>query len=69
MLGQRYAYDFIFPDPVSLAMRFYRGHPLRYLVLGVRLQDCPGWGQPIHSPVAGVVLRAGCDRRARPTLM
>jgi murein DD-endopeptidase MepM/ murein hydrolase activator NlpD len=39
-------------------MRFYRPSTLRYLVLGVRLQDCYGWGQPIHSPVTGTVVEA-----------
>jgi murein DD-endopeptidase MepM/ murein hydrolase activator NlpD len=39
-------------------MRFYRPNPLHYLVLGVRLQDCYGWGQPIFSASAGIVIRA-----------
>lgn len=39
-------------------MRFYRPGLLHYSVLGVRLQDCFGWGQPIFSPVAGTVVQA-----------
>jgi len=58
VLGQRYAYDFVRTDPASRAMRFYKHSPLHYLVLGVRLQDCFGWEQPIYSPVTGTVVRA-----------
>jgi murein DD-endopeptidase MepM/ murein hydrolase activator NlpD len=39
-------------------MRFYRGNSLRYLVLGVPLQRCYGWGQPIYSPSDGTVVVA-----------
>jgi len=39
-------------------MRFYRPSPLHYLVLGVRLRDCFGWGQPIFSSTAGIVIQA-----------
>jgi len=39
-------------------MRFYRPHPLHYLILGVRLQDCFGWGQPIFSATDGIVIQA-----------
>jgi len=58
MLGQRYAYDFVRVDPTRKGMRFYKATALRYLLTGVTLEDCYGWGQPIHSPVAGVVLHA-----------
>jgi hypothetical protein len=58
MLGQRYAYDFVGIDPQSAGMRFYRPSPLHYLVIGVRLQDCFGWGQPIFSTTVGIVVRA-----------
>ncbi len=58
MLGQRYAYDFVRVDPASKGMRFYRPSAFRYLFAGVRLEDCFGWGEPIYSPVAGVVVRA-----------
>jgi hypothetical protein len=57
-LGERYAYDFVGVDPRSPGRRFYRVSPLRYLLLGVRLQDCFGWGQPIVSSTAGIVSRA-----------
>jgi len=58
MLGERYAYDFVGIDPGSRTMRFYRSSPLHYLLLGVRLQDCFGWGRPIFSSSAGRVVRA-----------
>lgn len=58
MLGQRYAFDFVAIDGRSRGARFYRPSPLHYLLLGVRLRDCFGWGQPIFSPVAGTVVQA-----------
>lgn len=58
MLGQRYAYDFVRVDPTRKGMPFYRATTLHYLLAGVSLEDCYGWGQPIHSPVEGVVLQA-----------
>jgi murein DD-endopeptidase MepM/ murein hydrolase activator NlpD len=57
-LGERYAYDFVGIDPSSRSRRFYRPSPLRYLLRGVRLQDCFGWGQPIFSATDGIVVRA-----------
>jgi hypothetical protein len=58
ILGQRYAYDFVRMGPGAGGRRFYRPSPLRYLVLGVRLQDCFGWGQPIFSATDGTVVQA-----------
>lgn len=58
MLGQRYAFDFVRTDASARGMRFHCKSALRALVFGVRLQDCFGWGQPIHSPVAGTVAEA-----------
>jgi murein DD-endopeptidase MepM/ murein hydrolase activator NlpD len=58
MLGQRYAYDFVGIDPHSKELRYYRPNPLHYLIFGARLQDYFGWGQPIFSPAAGVVIQA-----------
>ncbi len=57
LFGERYAYDFVGIDPKSRSTRFYRPNPLHYLILGVRLQDCFGWGQPIFSATAGTVVR------------
>jgi len=58
LLGQRYAYDFVRVDPARKGMHFYKATSLHYLLAGVSLEDCYGWGQPIHSPVQGVVLQA-----------
>lgn len=57
-LGERYAYDFVGIDPGSRSKRFYRTNPLRYLLLGVRLQDCFGWGKPFFSATDGIIVRA-----------
>ena len=56
--GQRYAYDFVRIDPAAKGIRFYRPSPIHYLIRGVRSRDCFGWGQPIYSPVSGVVIQA-----------
>lgn len=58
LLGERYAFDFVGVDPQRKSARFYRPSPIHYFVLGVRLQDCFGWGQPIYSSTAGVVVQA-----------
>jgi hypothetical protein len=58
LFGERYAYDFVGIDPGSRSRRFYRPGPLHYLILGVRLQDCFGWGRPIFSATAGIVVQA-----------
>lgn len=57
LFGERYAYDFVGIDPKSRSMRFYRPSPLYYLIFGVRLRDCFGWGRPIFSATAGNVVR------------
>lgn len=56
--GERYAYDFVGIDPQRRDRRFYRASVLRYLLLGVPLQACFGWGRPIFSATDGVVLQA-----------
>jgi murein DD-endopeptidase MepM/ murein hydrolase activator NlpD len=58
LLGQKYAYDFVGVETKSRNSRFYRPGWLHYLILGVRLQDCFGWGRPILSATAGTVVRA-----------
>jgi murein DD-endopeptidase MepM/ murein hydrolase activator NlpD len=58
VLGQRYAYDFVRLGPGRRGNRFYQPSPLHYIILGVRLHDCFGWGQPILSSTAGVVVQA-----------
>jgi murein DD-endopeptidase MepM/ murein hydrolase activator NlpD len=58
MLGERYAYDFVGIDSKAGGRRFYRPGPIHYLFLGVQLQDCFGWGQPIFSSTDGIVVQA-----------
>lgn len=57
MLGEKYAYDFVGVDPDSRRLRYYRPGLLHYLILGVRLHDYFGWGRPIFSAAAGVVVQ------------
>ncbi len=57
-LAQTYAIDFVGLDPDSRSMKFYRSGFLQYLIRGVPLRDCFGWGQPIYSATDGVVIRA-----------
>lgn len=57
LLGARYAYDFVGIDPKSRSLHFYGPSPVKYLIFGVRLQDFFGWGQPIFSSTAGIVVR------------
>jgi murein DD-endopeptidase MepM/ murein hydrolase activator NlpD len=58
LFGERYAYDFVGVEPGSRNTSFYQGSPLRYLLFGVRLRDCHGWGRPIFSATAGKVIQA-----------
>lgn len=64
MLGQRYAFDFLRADGRG---QWHRAGWLRTLVLGVPTQECYAWGEPIHAPFAGVVVRAvdGTAERSR----
>lgn len=57
-LGQRYAYDFLRIDRARNGWKFFRGSLLRYLVFGVRLRDCYGWGEPICAPFDATVVVA-----------
>lgn len=67
MLGQRYAYDFVRFDPVK-GERSYPGSAARALLFGVRTRDCHGWGEPIHAPLAGVVVAAHDGEPERATV-
>lgn len=58
VLGQRYAFDFVGTDPQGHDFRFYRRSPLHYLLFGVRLEECFGWGRPIYSATNGKVIQA-----------
>jgi murein DD-endopeptidase MepM/ murein hydrolase activator NlpD len=58
MLGQRYAFDLIRFDPRK-GSRYHPAGGLRTLVLGVPTRECHGWGEPVHSPLDGLVIAAG----------
>lgn len=58
MLGQRYAFDFLGTDPQRHDFRYYRPGLLHYMLKGVRLDECYGWGRPIYSATSGKVIRA-----------
>lgn len=57
-LGQRYAYDFLRIEKERKGWKFCRASMLRYHLLGVPLDDCYGWGEPIHAPFDGTVVAA-----------
>ncbi len=65
MLGQRYAYDFVGVEAGSESAKFYRHSTLRYVLRGVRLRDCYGWGSPVYAAAAGTVVQGadGCPER------
>jgi hypothetical protein len=55
-LAQRYAFDFWRVD--GRRGGYHPASTLRILTLGVRTQECYGWGQPIHAVLDGDVVRA-----------
>lgn len=57
LLGQRYAYDLLKVDGRKGA-HFHPAGTLRGLVLGVRTRECYAWGEPVHAPFDGEVVRA-----------
>jgi len=70
-LGERYAIDFLQVDWERKGRPFYKSSPLRYLLFGVPLPSCYGWGQPIYAPFAGEVVKAedGYKERQRVHLV
>lgn len=56
-LGQTYAFDFLGVEPNGTGKRFYRVSTLRYILSGVPLSDCYGWGQPIYAATPGTVVQ------------
>ena len=57
-LGQRYAFDFLRIERKRKSWKFFRASTLRYLLFGVKLDDCYAWGEPIHAPFDGTVIAA-----------
>ncbi len=66
-LGQRYAYDFVMIDWDRKGNPFYHGSSIRYYTIGVKLEECYGWGQEVYAPCNGKVLtvRDGKSERKR----
>ncbi|WP_272278192.1 M23 family metallopeptidase [Vibrio europaeus] len=53
--GQTYAYDFVRYQSVNNKDSFHSKSQFAYWTGQVRLSDCYGWGEPIYSPIDGVV--------------
>lgn len=54
--GQRYAYDLWRVD--GRAGGYHPASRLRLWLVGVPTRECYGWGEPVHAPMAGTVVRA-----------
>jgi hypothetical protein len=65
-LGQRYAYDLVRTDPARRGMHLHPAGTIRSYLIGGRTRECYGWGQPVHAPFDGKVVRAvdGVPERA-----
>jgi Peptidase family M23 len=57
LLGQRYAYDLVRTDHRP-RLGVHPAGTLRWLLLGGRMRDCYGWGQPVHASLDGVIVDA-----------
>ena len=56
--GETYAYDFVGVDVKSKTNKFYNSSVLSYLINGVPLNKCYGWGKEIYAPFDGEIVRA-----------
>ncbi|GEM_PF-148127 len=67
MLGQRYAYDFVRIDKEQDGWKFFRAPTWQSNLVGVTLDDCYGWAEPIYAPFEGAVVTArdGWPERSR----
>jgi murein DD-endopeptidase MepM/ murein hydrolase activator NlpD len=57
-LGQTYAFDFLGVEPNGTGKQFYPVSLIHYILLGVPLNKCYGWGRPIYAATAGTVVQA-----------
>jgi hypothetical protein len=66
-LAQTYAYDFVRIAMEAKGLKFFRGSLLRYFLVGVTLDECYGWSDPIYAPFSGTVVdaRDGWPERRR----
>ncbi len=65
-LGERYAFDFVRVDWERNGKPFYRTSLLKYLFLGVPLNECYGWGQEVYAPCDGEIIKAEDGYKERP---
>jgi hypothetical protein len=70
-LAQTYAYDFVRIEREAKGLKFFRGSMLRYFLVGVTLDECYGWSEPIYAPFSGRVAAAkdGWPERRRLHLL
>lgn len=70
-LGTRFAYDFIQVDWQRKGWPSYRVHWLRYLLFGVPLHKCYGYGQEVYAPCDGTIIEVkdGYKERSRSHLL
>ena len=56
--GLRYAYDFLRIDKEQDGWKFFHSPKWQYNLVGVTLDDCYGWAEPIYAPFEGTVVAA-----------
>lgn len=65
-LGERYAFDFLQVDWARTGKPFYQVSLPQYLLSGVSLNKCYGWGQEIYAPCDGEIIKAEDGYKERP---
>ena len=55
--GETYAYDFVGVDANSKSNKFYDSTVLSYLINGIPLDKCYGWGSNVYAPFDGEVVK------------
>lgn len=55
--GETYAYDFVGVDEKEKSNKFYESSLISYLVHGVPLNKCHGWGSEVYAPCNGEIVR------------
>jgi len=57
LLGETYAYDFVRVGENEKTDKFYDTSVLNYLINGVSLKNCYGWGSEIYAPCDGEIVK------------
>jgi len=63
--GEMYAIDFVVLDKSTLSRKPYKSSVMRYLLKGLPLTDFYGWGEKIHAPIDGEVVKVVNDVEER----